>query len=125
MKANAGLDVLGSEQGLSQATGAAMGDVEGGVTTALAKPKVAGGSTTGNKEVTAVDDFSDMPGISKTGNKEVTAVDDFSSTALAKPKASINYAGGDPDVDATATAAAPTTRVAAGTGAGGPANRYA
>ena len=39
MKANAGLDVLGSNRGLSQATGAAMGDVEGGVTTALAKQK--------------------------------------------------------------------------------------
>ena len=91
-----------------------------------------GTSATGNKEVTAVDDFSGMPGTSATGNKEVTAVDDFSGTALAKPKASIDYAGGDPDVDATArTPLAPLAKQKAsgtpapGTGADGPAGQYA
>ena len=73
-----------------------------------------------------------IAGGSTTGNKEVTAVDDFSGTALAKPKASIDYAGGDPDVDATArTPLAPLAKQKAsgtpapGTGADGPAGQYA
>ena len=138
MKANAGLDVLGSNRGLSQATGAAMGDVEGGVTTALAKQKSDAGAA--DKTAAAnVDDFSGMAGAETAAKDRAAAanVDDFSGMTKAQMKAStrnakaqaaksgINYAGGDPDVDATATAAAPTKQVAAGTGADGPAGRYA
>ena len=92
-----------------------------------------GFSTTGNREVTAVDDFSDMPGISTTGNREVTAVDDFSKlNPLNTPYDANEFAGLSPlntpyDANEFADLATPTPskRPAAGTGADGPAGRYA